>query len=73
MLRRTASHKEHRKEVTMAIAKNSSKSEIIDIPIHARGEYVIANPLLTSKKHGRYKNWREKRAKSGITEVRLSA
>ena len=63
MLRRTASHKEHRKEVIMAIAKNSSKSEIIDIPVHARGKYVIANPPLTSTKHGRYKNWREKQAK----------
>jgi len=62
MLRRTASHKEHRKEVMMAIAKNSSKSEIIDIPIHAREKYVIANPPLTSTKHGRYKSWREKQA-----------
>ena len=55
----------------MAIAKNSSKSEIIDIPVHARGKYVIANPPLTSTKHGRYKNWREKQAKERYYESEI--
>jgi hypothetical protein len=51
MLRSTASHKEQRKEVTMAIAKNSSRREIIRLPTESCGKYVIAQPPLTSIAH----------------------
>ena len=69
MLRSTASHKEHRKEVTIAIVKNSSRRDTIRLPIQPSKEYVIARQYLTSLMHCGATEWLAKQVDSFKTQL----